>query len=337
MKVAVFSTKPYDRQFLLAANSDHTHEFVFFEARLTPETAALASGFPAVCAFIHDQLTQETLEVISAGGTRLIALRAAGFNNVDLKAAAALGITVVRVPEYSPYAVAEHTVGLILMLNRKLHKAYNRVRDDNFSLYGLLGFDLHAATVGVIGTGKIGQRFCKIMTGFGCRVLAYDPYPSDECIAMGVNYLELSELLAASDIVSLHCPLMPQTYHLINEESLGWLKPGAMVINTSRGGLIDTKAMIAAIKSGKVSHLGIDVYEQEENLFFEDWSNSVVQDDDIQRLQSFNNVVITAHQAFFTKEALTNIAQTTVASVSQFANGETCEYEIRASKVVAKA
>ena len=336
MKVAVFSTKPYDRQFLLAADPDHAYEFVFFEARLTPETAALASGFPAVCVFIHDQLNQETLDIISAGGTRLICLRAAGFNNVDLKVAADLGITVVRVPDYSPYAVAEHTVGLILMLNRKLHKAYNRVRDDNFSLYGLLGFDLHGATVGVIGTGKIGQHFCKIMTGFGCRVLAYDPYPNDECIAMGVNYLELPELLAASDIVSLHCPLMPQTYHIINEESLGWLKPGAMVINTSRGGLVDTKAMIAAIKSGKVSHLGIDVYEQEENLFFEDWSNSVVQDDDIQRLQSFNNVVITAHQAFFTREALTNIAKTTLTSLAQFANGEPCEYEIPAAKAIAR-
>jgi len=335
MKVAVFSTKPYDRQFLLAADSDHTYEFVFFEARLTPETAALASGFLAVCVFIHDQLSPETLDIISAGGTKLICLRAAGFNNVDLKAAAALGMTVVRVPDYSPYAVAEHTVGLILMLNRKLHKAYNRVRDDNFSLYGLLGFDLHGATVGVIGTGKIGQRFCKIMTGFGCRVLAYDPYPNDECVAMGVNYLELPDLLAASDIVSLHCPLMPQTYHIINKESLGWLKPGAMVINTSRGGLIDTKAMIAAIKSGKVSHLGIDVYEQEENLFFEDWSNSVVQDDDIQRLQSFNNVVITAHQAFFTREALTNIAKTTLVSLAQFVNGEPCGYEIRAAKSIA--
>ena len=329
MKVAVFSSKPYDRQFLMDANLAHDHEFIFFEARLKPETAALAAGFPAVCGFIHDQLGAETLSAIAADGTKLIALRAAGFNNVDLKAAADLGLTVVRVPGYSPYAVAEHTVGLILMLNRKLHKAYNRVRDDNFSLYGLLGFDLHGSTVGVIGTGEIGQCFCKIMTGFGCRVLAYDPFPNPDCLAMGVAYLTLPELLAASDIVSLHCPLMSQTYHLIDEESLGWLKPGAMVINTSRGGLIDTKAMIAAIKSGKVSNLGIDVYEQEENLFFEDWSNSVVQDDDIQRLQSFNNVVITAHQAFFTKEALTNIAQATITSLNQFASGEPCQYEIR--------
>ena len=329
MKVAVFSTKPYDRQFLQAANSEYVYEFTFFEARLTLETAALASGFPAVCAFIHDQLNEETLSAISAEGTRIIALRSAGFNNVDLKAAGKLGLTVVRVPDYSPYAVAEHAVGLILMLNRKLHKAYNRVRDDNFSLNGLLGFDLHGATVGVIGTGKIGQCFCKIMTGFGCRILAYDPYPSDDCIAMGVKYRDFSDVLAASDIVSLHCPLTPQTHYLINEKSLNWLKPGAILINTSRGGLIDTKAVIAAIKSGKVGHLGIDVYEEEENLFFEDWSNSVIQDDDIQLLQSFNNVVITAHQGFFTKEALTNIAQTTLMSLGQFANGKPCEYEIR--------
>lgn len=328
MKVAVFSAKPYDRKFLTAANDHHAHELVFFEPRLTPETAALAAGFPAVCAFIHDQLNQQTLNAIAASGTELIALRAAGFNNVDLKAAAELNLTVVRVPKYSPYAVAEHAVGLILMLNRKLNKAYNRVRDDNFALDGLLGFDLHGATVGVIGTGKIGQIFSQIMTGFGCHVLACDPYPNPACVEMGVKYRTLSDLLAAADIVSLHCPLMPETYHLLNEQTLSNLKPGAMVINTSRGGLIDTKAVIKAIKTGQIGYLGIDVYEQEENLFFEDWSNMIVQDDDIQRLQSFNNVVITAHQAFFTKEALTNIAKTTLTSLTQFEKGEDCECEI---------
>ena len=340
MKVAVFSTKPYDRQFLTAANSNGDHKLTFFEARLTPETATLAAGFPVVCAFIHDQLDKETLNVLAkpiqeglakgfaTSGTQLIALRAAGFNNVDIEAAAELGVTVVRVPEYSPYAVAEHAVGLILMLNRKLHKAYNRVRDDNFSLNGLLGFDLHGSTVGIIGTGKIGQQFSKIMLGFGCRVIAYDPYPNPACLQLGVEYKSLKETISAADIISLHCPLMSQTYHLINKTSLGWLKPGAMIINTSRGGLIDTKAIIQAIKTGQVGYLGIDVYEQEENLFFEDWSNSIVQDDDIQRLQSFNNVVITAHQGFFTREALTNIAQTTLTSISQFARQETCEYEI---------
>lgn len=213
MKVAVFSSKPYDRQFLLAANSNHHHKLIFLEPRLTPATAPLAAGFPGVCAFINDQLSQDTLRAIAAKGTQLIALRAAGFNNVDLEVASELGLTVVRVPEYSPYAVAEHAVGLILMLNRKLHKAYNRVRDDNFALNGLLGFDLHGATVGVIGTGKIGQRFSQIMTGFGCCVLAYDPYPNPNCLELGVDYRPLEELLSAADIISLHCPLLPQTYH----------------------------------------------------------------------------------------------------------------------------
>lgn len=328
MKVAVFSAKPYDRTFLTAANTDHAHELVFFEPRLTPKTAALAAGFPAVCAFINDQLNRQTLDAIAASGTELIALRAAGFNNVDLQAAAELNLTVVRVPKYSPYAVAEHAVGLILMLNRKLNKAYNRVRDDNFALDGLLGFDLHGSCVGVIGTGKIGQIFSQIMIGFGCKVFAYDPYPNPACVEMGVDYRTLPDLLAASDIVSLHCPLMPETYHLLNEQTLSHLKPGAMVINTSRGGLVDTKAVIKAIKTGQIGYLGIDVYEQEENLFFEDWSNTIVQDDDIQRLQSFNNVVITAHQAFFTKEALTNIAQTTLASLTQFEKGEDCRCEV---------
>lgn len=330
MKVAVFSTKPYDRKFLTDANS--AHELVFFEPRLTPETAALAAGFPAVCAFINDQLNRETLTAIAATGTRLVALRAAGFNNLDLKAAAELNLTIVRVPEYSPYAVAEHTVGLILMLNRKLHRAYNRVRDDNFSLNGLLGFDLHGTTVGVIGTGKIGQKFCQIMLGFGCRVLAHDPYPNPVCLKLGVEYKSLPELLSASTIISLHCPLLPETYHLLDEQSLKWLKPGAMLINTSRGGLIDTKAAIQAIKTGQIGYLGIDVYEQEENLFFEDWSNTIVQDDDIQRLQSFNNVVITAHQAFFTREALTNIAKTTIHSLTQFEQEESCGCEISYQK-----
>ena len=334
MKVAVFSTKPYDRKFLMAANANGDHELTFFEARLAPETATLAAGFPVVCAFIHDQLNKQTLSAIATSGTQLIALRAAGFNNVDLEAAAELGLTVVRVPKYSPYAVAEHAVGLILMLNRKLHKAYNRVRNDNFSLHGLLGFDLHGLTVGVIGTGKIGQQFSKIMLGFGCRVLAYDPYPNPACLKLGVEYKSLKETISAADIISLHCPLMPQTYHLINKTSLSWMKPGAVVINTSRGGLIDTKAIIQAIKTGQVGYLGIDVYEQEENLFFEDWSNSIVQDDDIQRLQSFNNVVIAAHQGFFTREALTNIAQTTLTSISQFARQETCEYEISNQKAM---
>lgn len=324
MKVAVFSTKPYDRSFLEAANQKHHHELVFFEAPLSQETAKLAAGFPAVCVFIHDQLDEQTLSTLADQGTRLIALRAAGFNNVDLAIAQKLKLTVVRVPAYSPYAVAEHAVGLILMLNRKLHRAYNRTRDDNFSLIGLLGFDLHGCTVGIVGTGKIGFCFAKIMNGFGCRLLAYDPYQNPACLELGVQYVELPELLSASDIVSLHCPLMPETYYLINAESLQHLKPGAMLINTSRGGLIDTRAVIQAIRSGLIGSFGTDVYEEEENLFFEDRSDTIIQDETFQLLQSFPNVVITAHQGFFTRNALEQIAETTLTNITDFAEGRVC-------------
>ncbi|MEO0488058.1 MAG: 2-hydroxyacid dehydrogenase [Cyanobacteria bacterium P01_A01_bin.123] len=325
MKTAVFSTKPYDQKSLSARLPDYDHELVFFEPRLTPDTAALAEGFPAVCVFINDDLSADTLRAIAAGGTRLIALRCAGFNNVDLDVAKALGITVVRVPAYSPYAVAEHAVALILMLNRKLYRAYNRVRDDNFSLNGLLGFDLHGKTVGVVGTGKIGQCFAQIMNGFGCTLLGYDVYPNSMCMDMGVKYVELPDLLAQSDIVSLHCPLLPATHHLINADSLQQLKSGAMLINTSRGALIHTRAVIDAIKSGQVGYLGIDVYEEEAHLFFEDLSDTVIQDDTFQLLQSFPNVVITAHQAFFTQEALDNIAKTTFSNISEIEAGQRCE------------
>jgi D-lactate dehydrogenase len=324
MRIAVFSSKSYDRTFLSAANQTHGHELVFLEPHLNAETAALAEGFPGVCVFINDRLDEPTLRTIAQGGTQLIALRSAGFNNVDLAIAAELGLTVVRVPAYSPYAVAEHAVGLILMLNRKLYRAYNRVRDDNFSLEGLLGFDLHESTVGVVGTGKIGVCFAQIMKGFGCRLLAYDPYPNPTCQALGVQYVTLPELLSTADIISLHCPLTPQTYHLINAESLQHLKPGTMLINTSRGGLMDAQAVIDAIKTGKVGYLGIDVYEQEEDLFFEDLSDTVIQDDVFQLLQSFSNVVITAHQAFFTRNALENIAATTLANITDFAEGRPC-------------
>lgn len=329
MKVAVFSTKAYDQQFLEAANRSQGHELVFFEARLTPKTASLAEGFPAVCVFINDQLSGETLRILAEKGTRLIALRSAGFNHVDLAAAAELGITVVRVPAYSPYAVAEHAVALILMLNRKLYRAYNRVRDDNFSLEGLLGFDLHGSTVGIVGTGKIGVCFAQIMKGFGCRLLAYDVYQNPACLELGVEYRELPDLLAASDIVSLHCPLTPETHHLINPDSLQYLKPGAMLINTSRGALINTRAVIDGIKSGKVGYLGIDVYEQEEELFFEDLSDVVIQDEAFQLLQSFSNVVITAHQAFFTRNALGKIAEVTLANITDFASDRPCPNEVK--------
>lgn len=328
MKTAFFSTKPYDQRSFTAANQSYGHELVFFEPRLTLKTAALAVGFPSVCVFINDELDDATLRAIASTGTRLIALRCAGFNNVNLHVAAELGLTVVRVPAYSPYAVAEHAVGLIMTLSRKLYRAYNRVRDDNFSLNGLLGFDIHGKTVGVVGTGKIGQCFAQIMKGFGCRLLAYDVYQNPTCLAMGVEYVELPELLAQSDIVSLHCPLLPATHHLINAESLQSLKTGAMLINTSRGGLIDTPAVIQAIKTGQVGYFGIDVYEQEEGLFFEDLSDTVIQDDTFQLLQSFPNVVITAHQAFFTREALNNIAVTTLTNIADVEHDRTCPNEI---------
>ncbi len=332
MKVAIFSTKPYDRQFLLAANQavGEPHELVFFEPRLTAVTATLAAGFPAVCAFINDRLDRETLVAIAHQGTRYIALRSAGFNHVDLTAAADLGLTIARVPAYSPYAVAEHAVGLILMLNRKLYRAYNRVRDDNFALNGLLGFDLHGSTVGVVGTGKIGECFMQIMRGFGCQILAYDVRENPTCLELGARYVALPELLGQSDIVSLHCPLLPATHHLINPDTLAQLKPGAMLINTSRGGLIDTRAVIDALKSGQVGYFGTDVYEEEEDLFFEDWSDTIIHDETFQLLQSFPNVVITAHQAFFTRNALEAIATTTIRNLSDFGGDRPCANQVAA-------
>lgn len=330
MKVAVFSTKPYDRQFFELINANYGHDLTFFEPRLTPETAVLAEGFPCVCVFINDRLNEEALRTLARQGTQYIALRCAGFNNVDLKVAAELGMQVVRVPAYSPYAVAEHAVGLVLMLNRKLYRAYNRVRDDDFSLDGLLGFDLHGCTIGVVGTGKIGQCFAQIMKGFGCHLLAYDIHQNPACLELGVKYVELPELLANSDVVSLHCPLFPETHYMINEQTLKLFKRGAMLINTSRGALIDTNAVIGAIKSGQIGYLGIDVYEEEEELFFEDLSDTVIQDDTFQLLQSYPNVVITAHQAFFTREALTNIAETTLANIRDLATGTSCPNVVKA-------
>ncbi|WP_416672897.1 2-hydroxyacid dehydrogenase [Egbenema bharatensis] len=330
MKVAVFSTKKYDRQSLSSTNTRHNHELVFLETKLNSQTARLANGFPCVCLFVNDKADAEALEILAAGGTRLLALRSAGFNHVDLHAAARLGMTVVRVPAYSPYSVAEHAVGLILMLNRKLYRAYNRVREDNFELEGLLGFDIYGSTVGVIGTGKIGLIFAQIMHGFGCSLLGYDAYPNSDFTAIGAaRYVELSELFENADIISLHCPLLPETHHLINADAIDQMKTGVMLINTSRGGLIDTKAAIEGIKIGKIGYLGIDVYEQEEELFFADWSDSIIQDDAFQLLQSFPNVVITAHQAFFTQNALQNIAETTLSNISSFEQGEALTNELK--------
>jgi D-lactate dehydrogenase len=330
MKVAVFSTKAYDRQFLEAANFSQQHELVFFEPRLNRDTAILAAGFPAVCVFVHDQVDASTLEILASHGTCLIALRCAGLNNVDLKAAADLEITVVRVPAYSPYGVAEHTVGLILSLNRKIHRAYNRVREGNFSLEGLLGFNLNGRTVGIIGTGKIGLILGQIMKGFGCHILAYDVYRNPELETIGGKYVELPELFANSDIISLHCPLTPETHHLINAKAIEQMKSGVMIINTSRGGLIDTQAVIEGLKSGKIGYLGVDVYEQESELFFEDLSGEIIQDDVFQRLTTFPNVLITGHQAFFTAEALHNIAETTFANISDVEHGRLCANQLRA-------
>jgi D-lactate dehydrogenase len=337
MKVTVFSTKPYDRSFLEVANT-HNHEFFFLETRLNRDTAALAAGSPAVCVFVNDEIDASTLEILAAQGTRLVALRCTGFNNVDLKAAASLGITVVRVTVYSPYSVAEFAVGMILTLNRKYHKAYNRVREGNFSLDGLVGFDLRDRTVGVIGTGKIGLIFAEIMHGFGCKLLGYDMYtnPKFETIGNAEYVSQLSELFARSDIISLHCPLTPETYHIINFEAINQMKPGVILVNTSRGGLIDTKAVTKGLKSKVIGALGLDVYEQEADLFFEDLSNQIIQDDVFERLLTFPNVIVTGHQAFFTKDALSAIAATTLANITDFEQGRPCPNQIATEKVVAK-
>jgi D-lactate dehydrogenase len=331
MKVAVFSTKAYDQRFLDAANERHGHELRYLEPRLTAVTAPLAADCGAVCAFVNDQVDAEALRVLKEGGTKLIALRSAGFNHVDLDAASALGITVARVPAYSPYAVAEHAVALILALNRKLHRAYARVREANFSLEGLLGFDVNGRTVGVVGTGKIGTVFARIMKGFGCRLLAYDPYPNAECEVLGVEYVDLPTLFGASDIIALHAPLTSESYHLIDAAALEQMKQGVMLINTSRGALVDTRAVIDALKSGRLGALGLDVYEEEEGLFFEDFSGQVITDDVFARLLTFPNVLITGHQGFFTAEALHNIADTTLANVTAFERGEGELHEVRAA------
>ena len=328
MNVAVFSSKAYDRQFLAAANAGR-HELRFLEPRLSGETVSLAAGFGAVCVFVNDRLDTGVIAALAAAGTRLIALRCAGYNNVDLAAARAGDLTVMRVPAYSPHAVAEHTVGLILALNRKLHRAYNRVREGNFALDGLLGFDLRGRTAGIIGTGSIGAVVARILTGFDCRVLAFDPFPSAACQSSGVTYTTLDELLTQSDIVTLHCPLTPENRHLINAAALAQMKDGVMLINTSRGGLLDTIAVIRALKSGKVGYLGLDVYEEESHIFFEDRSSLIISDDVFSRLLTFPNVIITGHQAFFTQEALESIATTTIENISAFENGRTSGNEVR--------
>lgn len=319
MHVTVYSTRLYDRQALERSPGFGCHTFNFLEARLDASTVATAAGADAVCVFVNDQLDRKVLQGLLALGVRLVVLRCAGFNQVDLVAAQELGMVVCRVPEYSPHAVAEHTLALLLTLNRKIHRAYARVREGNFALDGLLGFDMHGRTVGVVGTGRIGDTFCRLMTGFGCRLLATDPTPNPACVAMGVLYVPLPELLSCSDVVSLHCPLTPQTHHLINAAAFAGMKRGAMLLNTSRGAVVDTQAAITALKAGTLGSLGLDVYEEEGGLFFRDLSGAGIQDDVFARLLTFPNVVVTGHQGFFTEDALAAIASTTLANLDAFA------------------
>ncbi|TVP53810.1 MAG: 2-hydroxyacid dehydrogenase [Halomonadaceae bacterium] len=319
MKVAVFSTKEYDREFLNTVNAQFGHDMCFFEVKLIPDTASLADGFPAVCAFVNDDLSAPVLHALHRQGTRLIALRSSGFNHVDLHCADKLGMTIVRVPAYSPHAVAEHALALILGLNRKTHRAFNRVREGNFSLDGLLGFDIRGKTVGVVGTGEIGHVFARIMHSLGCRILASDPDPDPE-VRQFAHYVELDQLFRESDIISLHCPLIPQTRHLIDDNAVSQMKQGVMLINTSRGKVVDTQAIITGLKSRKIAYLGLDVYEEESDLFFSDLSQEIIDDDVFMRLLTFPNVLITGHQGFFTQEALTAIAQVTLSNIAAYEN-----------------
>lgn len=313
MKIVFFSSQPYDKQFFTQYNQ-RGYELIFQETHLDEQSVKLAAGATAICVFVNDKVNAGIIEQLTQMNVEIIALRCAGFNNVDLEAAKAAGIKVCRVPAYSPEAVAEHAVAMLLTLNRKTHKAYNRVREQNFALQGLLGYNLFGKTIGVIGTGNIGKAFCKIMLGFGCKVVAFDLIANQELMAAGVDYQPLIEVLKA-DIISLHCPLNDQTKHIIQKDTIALMKPGVVIINTSRGGLVKTKDVIHALKSGHISALGIDVYEQEEKIFFKNLSEDIIQDDEIQRLMSFPNVLITAHQAFFTQEALEQIATTTLNNI----------------------
>jgi D-lactate dehydrogenase len=320
---AVFDTKPYDREPLQRASIDGAIEWRFLEFRLTRETAPLAQGAQAVCVFVNDRLDRRCLEALAAQSVKLVALRCTGFNNIDIPAAKALNLAVTRVPVYSPYAVAEHAIALLLSLNRKVHRAFNRVRELNFSLNGLVGFDLHGKSAGIVGTGKIGCIVARILRGFGMKVLAYDPFPNRDWAAQqGVEYVDASALARSSDVISLHVPLTPETKYIIRRETLSLMKPGAILINVSRGALIDTTALIEALKSGRLGGVALDVYEEEEGIFYEDLSGQVLHDDELARLLTFPNVLITSHQAFLTREALTDIARTTVANLEALASGK---------------
>ena len=334
MRIAIFGTKRYDRRFLEAANHAHGHALTFLEPRLDHVTAALADGYPAVCVFVNDLLDAAVLETLAAGGTRFVALRCAGYNNVDLRTAERLGITVVRVPAYSPHAVAEFTVGLMLALDRNIHRAWARVRENNFALDGLIGRNLHGRTVGVIGTGQIGALVARsLRLGFGCEVLASDVAPDAALTAIGVRYTDPADLLARADVVTLHCPLTPETRHIIDTAAIARARPGLTIVNTSRGALIDTAALIDGLKARKLGGVALDVYEQEAGLFFEDLSSEIVQDDLFQRLLTFPNVIVTGHQAFLTEEALSAIAETTLASLADAEAGRPLRHRVGAEVI----
>ncbi|MFP1761829.1 2-hydroxyacid dehydrogenase [Lonsdalea quercina] len=328
MKLAVYSTKQYDRKYLDRVNQDYGYQVEYYDFMLSPQTVKTAEGFDAVCIFVNDDGGREVLTELAALGVKFVALRCAGFNNVDLDAAKALGIAVVYVPAYSPEAVAEHTVGMMMSLNRRIHRAYQRTRDANFSLEGLIGFNMNRRTAGIIGTGKIGVATLRILKGFGMRLLAFDPYPNPQAQALGAEYVDLKTLYAESDVISLHCPITPENHHLLNEAAFAQMKDGVMVINTSRGGLIDSQAAIEALKQQKIGALGLDVYENEHRLFFIDNSNDVIQDDVFRRLSACHNVLFTGHQAFLTEEALTSIAGTTLQSLRQISLGEECPFAL---------
>ena len=331
MKVALFSSQPYDHAYFERLNAalPEPHSWAFFQPQLSLETAKLAEGYPAVCAFVNDQLNAKVLTQLAKQGTKLVALRCAGFNNVDLPAAQQEGITIARVPAYSPYAVAEYAMGLILSLNRKIHRAYARVREGNFELSGLEGFDLHGRTVGIVGTGTIGAVFAKIISGFGCKVLAYDKRPNPLCESLGVQYVPLEEIWKLCDVISLHCPLTPETIHLVNSQTIAQMKRGVMLVNTSRGAVIDAAEVIAGLKSGHIGSLAIDVYEEESDYFFRDLSDRGIADDRLARLISFPNVLVTSHQAFFTDDALTAIAQVTLGNITEFEKLGSVQNQVR--------
>jgi len=335
MNVCVFSTKGFERPFMERENQRHGHVLKLLDAALDDSTASLAHGQAAVSVFANDRPNAGVLTQLAAGGTRLLALRSAGFNHVDLDAADRLGLTVVRVPAYSPRAVAEHAVALMLTLNRKIHRAHARVREGNFLLDGLMGFDMGGKTVGVIGTGKIGAAATRILAGFGCELLGHDPFPNPECTAIGMRYVDLDTLLAQSHILTLHCPLTPASRHLINAHAVARMRPGVMLINTGRGALVDTKALIHGLKSGRIGSVGLDVYEEEENIFFRDLSDNVIQDDVFARLLTFPNVVVTAHQGFFTHEAVEQIEATTLQNITDFERGQLRPENVVTIKMIA--